>query len=132
MHLVDPLFLDPRIHRFSYQGKELGNVREAYRFQNGYADYLHFIFKNGREADHQTSEVRITINALGDKEAADVLDYLKQAAGFISVRGEEGNVILSDQYEKIQFVDKKTAAASYLNPENYNIWDCREKEKNTD
>jgi len=95
------------------------NITAIYVFKGNGTEYWHICFSNGYEHDYNLNELHVDRSILEKSSAKDVFEYLKQIAGYISVRTEDDTAILTKQYEKIDFLSDKTAAAVYLNPEEY-------------
>lgn len=101
--LRSPQKLDTAMYRFSHDGRELFDVRDIYRFVDGYSDYWHIFFGNGSERDYRGSELQVVQSCLSDAEAKNVFEYLKRIADAVSLRTEDGGNLLARQYDKIDF-----------------------------
>lgn len=72
-----------------------------------------------REGDDD--KMIVSTSCLGEEKSRDTFAYLKNVA-IINPLGKEknGNGILADLYEQVEYVDSETVAACYLNPNKYN------------
>lgn len=117
--LKNPISLNPKSYQVRHNGKVFDNMTAIYVFKGNGAEYWHICFSAGYEQDYDRSELQINKSVLETGSAKQVFEYLREVAGFISVRTEDDTAILSKQYEKIDFLRDDTAAAVYLNPEEY-------------
>lgn len=117
--LKNPISLNPKSYQARHNGKVFDNMTAIYVFKGNGAEYWHICFGAGYEQDYDRSELQINKSVLETGRAKQVFEYLREVAGFISVRTEDDTAILSKQYEKIDFLRDDTVAAVYLNPEEY-------------
>ena len=117
--LKNPISLNPKSYQVRHNGKVFDNMTAIYVFKGNGAEYWRICFSAGYEQDYDRSELQINKSVLETGSAKQVFEYLREVAGFISVRTEDDTAILSKQYEKIDFLRDDTAAAVYLNPEEY-------------
>lgn len=115
--LTDPIALNPSMYRISRAGREFSNLTAIYVFKNTYDSYWHICFGDGSEKDYRQSELNIAESCLGQRQSADVFEYIKQIAGLSDIKNEEtGEKLLAKRFEKISFVGSDVALAKYLDP----------------
>ncbi len=119
--LKDPISLDPRHYEIGRGGTQFNNVAAIFVFKQGRDEYWHLCFANGEERDYAKEDLEIGKSIFAHPGAKNVFDYLQETAESISVRSEENMAILAKQYEKIDFLSEKTAAAVYLCPDIYTV-----------
>ncbi len=117
--LRNPVSLNPKSYRVSHKGKKFDNIAAVFSFSGYSGEYWHICFSGGHEEDYNIRELTIEKSCLEDGNSKKVFSYLRQVAENISVKTEDGTAILTKQYEKIDYLDEKTAAAIYLNPGRY-------------
>lgn len=114
--LRSPKLIDPADCRiFSASGMKIypQHVWEYHYFSHR---YYRIEFKTGDVKEYDSQELRISKSVLADENARQRFDYLKQVSGVQQIITETGPISLYGKYEKIDFVDEKTALGSYLNP----------------
>jgi superfamily I DNA and/or RNA helicase/very-short-patch-repair endonuclease len=117
----DPKAIDPTNYRILFENKELFGITGVFVFVDKYRQYWHICFKNGVGRDFEKSTLTILASCLVDKGAKNVFDYLKQTADLINLRSEDGTLLLSKQYEKLEYVGEDKVFSNYLNPVRYPI-----------
>lgn len=113
--------LNPKSYQVRYKGKFLSNITAINSFRDGRVEYWHICFLNGYEQDYIVDELEVRKSVLDHDRAKQVFDYLREVAGYIGTSDwpDDNSVFLLKQYEKIDFLGSDTAAAVYLNPEEY-------------
>ena len=115
--LSNPKVLDPALYRIAYSKRTLFEIDAIYVFEDRTQNYWHICFKNGVEKDYLEQDLVITKSCLGDDNAKNVFNYLKETAALSNLISENGTKILPSHYEKIgSFIGEDTALAKYLNP----------------
>lgn len=117
--LKNPISLNPKSYQVRHNGRTFDNITAIYVFKGNGTEYWHICFGTGHEQDYDRSELQVNKSVLENGGVKQVFEYLREVAGFISVRTEDDTAILSKQYEKIDFLRDDTAATVYLNPEEY-------------
>lgn len=117
--LKTPTILNPKLLFVRYNGELLDNITAIFIFNSETLEYWHICFSTGYEHDYCRNELKISKSILENDTARQVFEYLKEVSEHISVRTEDDTAILSNQYKKIQKLGDGTAAAVYLNPENF-------------
>lgn len=113
--------LNPKSYQVRYKGKFLSNITAINSFRDGRVEYWHICFLNGYEQDYIVDELEVRKSVLDHDRAKQVFDYLREVAGYIGTSDwpDDNSVFLLKQYEKIDFLGGDTAAAVYLNPEEF-------------
>ena len=118
-YLKDPESLNPNQYHISRADHEFFDVAAilVFRDEGTKESYWHICFGNGMERDYRESDLKIVENCLSQKQSADVLGYLKQIARLSDIKNKNtGERLLAKRFEKISFIDEKTALAKYLDP----------------
>ena len=119
MFLKNPDSLNPKDYQVLCNGKRLNSISAIYSFKSTEKEYWHIYCSNGDEYDYCTDDLELRKSILGHPGARKVFEYLEEVAGFITFKLPDDTAILLRQYEKIDYIDDETAAAVYLNPEQY-------------
>ena len=119
MILNNPVRVDPKAYQIRHNGKSLDNISSILAYKDAEKEYWHICFWNGYEHEYCKDELELNKSVFSYQNARQVFEYLRAVAGYVSVRTEDGTEILAKQYEKISFLSDDTAAAVYLNPEQY-------------
>ena len=117
--LKDPVSLNPKSYRIWHNGKPFDNITAILAFKDVSTEYWHICFSTGYAHDYRRDELQIEQSVLDTVSARQVFEYLRETADYVSVHTEDGTAILSKQYEKIEYMSEKSAAAVYLCPESY-------------
>ncbi|MCM1440677.1 MAG: AAA domain-containing protein [Roseburia sp.] len=118
--LTNPMNVELEGCHIFINGKKEKSIKAASLFTNGGTKYYAITFSNDFIEHYAESEVDIRRSCLIGK-TMNVLDYLHQCAGIntLGVNEEDASSkgILASIYSRIDFVDEKTAAAVYLDPQ---------------
>lgn len=88
----------------------ISNVNKILKFDC----YCRIIFNNG---SYKTVSVgNLKLNEKMTEISEDKFNYFKDISRVVSVRTDNGTVLLTMEYEKVNFVEKDTALYQYLNP----------------
>ncbi len=118
--LSNPKWVDITNSRVYIGGKQKKNIREVWKFVLGENVYWRVVHTNGYVEDDATGRVRVATSCLDDERTKDTFTYLKNVAVVNPLRDEEsGKGMLAELYGKVNFIDDKTSAACYLNPNKY-------------
>ena len=117
--LKDPKSLNPQSYQIRCNGKVLDNITSIFVFKGGGKEYWHISFSRGYERDYCADELEIRKSVLDRGRAKQIFEYLREVAGYVSVRTEDDKAILTKQYEKINFISDKTVAAIFLDADEY-------------
>lgn len=115
--LKDAKWMQPEMCRVYRRGKLQLCIAELWKFEDGEKVYWRVKYKSGAEAEYTDEQITVVTNCLGEAAAKDVYAYMRSVAGINELGAtEDEDGILSKIYERLPFVDDKTAAACYLNP----------------
>ena len=114
--LKDPDVLDPTLLNITHRARELFNIQAIYVFKASTSNYWRIRFSNGSERCYDERDLKIVHSCLSDVEASNCFKYLRKIASINELHSEDGTILLSKQYERINFVREDTALAIYLNP----------------
>lgn len=117
-HLKNPYKLDLINNKIEFSGKVRFGVKKCYVFEDNNCHYYYIDFDEIPSESFYPHEVKIISSCLTDKNSKNVFEYLNQIVKYSNLKSEDGRVLLEKQYEKINFVEKSTVFASYLNPDN--------------
>jgi superfamily I DNA and/or RNA helicase len=113
----NPQNIDISSVKISHGGKVLFDIKQILQFE----DYYRVFFGNGKISLYNKRDLTIEKNSLQNKSTSNCLEYFKCIAGKVSIINDDGKNILSNQFEKIDFISSKTALATYLNPDNQTL-----------
>ena len=118
--LRNPEWLDPTHCKVLIDRSRQHNVTEIWKFACGTQNYWRIVHSNGYVQEGDDNKIVIATSCLAEATSRDVFAYLKNVA-LINPLGKEkeGNGILADMYDKVDFVDANSAAACYLNPKEH-------------
>lgn len=98
-------------------GRERKDVEDILSFRQGSLTHWRITYGNGYVQDYRHEEICVVESCLSDDAAKNSFDYLKRVAKINKLgENEEHAGILSEFYEKIDFIDSSLAVAPYLNP----------------
>ena len=119
--LYNPEWFDPTQCKVVVDGALQNSVKEIWKFVCGTKCYWRIVYGNGYMREGDDDKMIVSISCLGEEKSRDTFAYLKNVA-IINPLGKEknGNGILADLYEQVEYVDSETVAACYLNPNKYN------------
>lgn len=119
--LYNPEWFDPTHCKVVVDGALQNSVKEIWKFVCGTKCYWRIVYGNGYMREGDDDKMIVSTSCLGEEKSRDTFAYLKNVA-IINPLGKEknGNGILADLYEQVEYVDSETVAACYLNPNNYN------------
>jgi uncharacterized short protein YbdD (DUF466 family) len=117
--LRNPVVINTSGMKILRGGKPLFQVSEVYEFHDGDTPYWHIRCQNEYKISCPKSDLSISKSCLSDKNAKDVLAYMRDVAGQNELVSEDGTKLLPKQYEKIDFIDDQYALACFLNPQSY-------------
>ncbi len=116
--LSSPEWKAPTQCKVYINGTLAQNVREIWRFDNDGYSCWRLIFSNNYVMDDAIGKIKVTQSCLQEETAKSVLSYMKNVATINPLGKDEQTHegILSQIYNDIDFIDKTTAAACYINP----------------
>ncbi len=120
--LTKPKWAHPNLSRVYLDGKLQSNVVEIWQFNGAEKSYWRLKYKNNYEVECYPHQVHIYTTCLDEKAAQDTFKYLTNVASINPLKEEDNeDGILYDIYNKIDFIDKNSAASCYLNPQSQSI-----------
>lgn len=119
--LYNPEWFDPTHCKVVVDGALQNSVKEIWKFVCGTKCYWRIVYGNGYMREGDDDKMIVSTSCLGEEKSRDTFAYLKNVA-IINPLGKEknGNGILADLYEQVEYVDSETVAACYLNSNKYN------------
>lgn len=112
-------WMQPELCRVYRSGLLQHGIGELWKFEYGQKSYWRVKYLNGAEAEYSDGQITVVTNCLDEKTARNVYAYMRSVASTNLLGADNGEAgILSKIFEKLTFVDDKTAAACYLNPAN--------------
>ena len=118
--LTNPLPIEFGDCHVFVNGRKEKNIKAISLFVNNGSKYYAITYGKDFTKHYTESEVDIRHSCLYG-ETTNIFDYLRQCAGIntlgINEEDESSEGILTSIYSRIDFVDEKTAAAVYLNPQ---------------
>lgn len=111
----DPKLVEINDTKYFYNGGELKGVQKILDF----GEHSRIFFENGRVKTYEKYLLEANTNALSNKSAIAVFEYLKRIAVQVGLKDEKNGNLLSKQYEKIGFLSDRTALAVFLNPDKF-------------
>ena len=115
--LKKPTILEDRMVQISKDGQVFNNIEKIYIFKDNYVSYYHINFENGTSRDYLENELEITLSCLYNKQAKNILKYIKEIACLSELRNEmTEQKLLEEKFNRIDVVGNNVALAKYLNP----------------
>lgn len=112
---TNPISLDLQLYDIELTDRRIYNVEKVLQFE----DYYKIFFKDSSTICKLINNVNITEKKnIVTGEGDDRLNYFKKIANIVSVRTEDGNALLAEEYQKINFIEKDSALYKYLYPNN--------------
>lgn len=100
-------------------GRIRSEVDKLYLFTEGTVKHWRIAFKNGKTITCRGDEIRIAQSCIREKAVQEKLQYLKELAQSNELMTEDGQQLLSLQYEKLNEIEATSALAVYLEPDKY-------------
>lgn len=119
--LKNPEWKNPMQCKVFVDGALMNGIREIWRFDNNGTSCWRIIYNNGFVQDDAAGRIFVTQSCLQEEACKDVFVYMKDVASINNLGKDEkySDGILSNMYDKIDFIDDNLAAACYLNPTKY-------------
>ncbi len=118
--ISNPEWVDTANSKVLIDGIQKTDIREAWKFVHSKNVYWRVVHTNGYVEDDANGRVQVVTSCLSEERAKDTFIYMREVAKINPLRNEEtGNVLLAGLYNKVEFIDDKTVAACYLNPNKY-------------
>lgn len=107
--------IDVEEYDFLINGGYLFNLVKAINF----SEYYKFFFKDGTTKIVQSYQVKLLPRSANIKLSTDKFEYFKDISEIVSIKTEDGRAILTNEYNKINVIERDTALFKYLNPIEY-------------
>lgn len=102
-----------------HSDRELFNISEIWEFSGARHKYWVIRFNDGSGNCYDKRHLDILGSCLNNESTTSTLEYLRRIASVNELRTEDGQVLLHKQYEKLDFIDRDSAMATYMNPDRY-------------
>lgn len=120
--LKDSVRHDHLLNKVFIGGQEQKNVADIYSFAQGPKTHWRIIYSNGYAQDYLDGSITLLESCLADDVARKSFEYLKEVAKINELgKDEDHGGILSNLYDKVDFIDSAQAAAPYLNNTKYKV-----------
>ena len=113
LYITNPISIDLNEKGLYIKNKHTINVSELLKFDDGSHCFYHIIYNNGFTENLVGDEVYVTRTPI-DKNGGTIWEYLKKLAAESGLMSEEGDNILSLQYEVIDVKRDNVPLAQYL------------------
>ncbi len=117
----DPKEINIKWISIRHRERELFNIERIYEFWGKGNIYWSVQFIDGSVNSYKKRELDITESCLNNQDTRSSFEYFRRLAAVNELRSEEGVVLLHKQYEKLDFIDRDSALATYLNPMRYTM-----------
>lgn len=115
--LKDAVWHDNLQCKVYVDGKEQKNVADIRSFQQNDLIHWRITYNSGFVKDYMHGTIHVAESCLANAIAKKSFEYLKRVALINELgKDEDHGGILSAQYEKVDFIDKASAIAPYLDP----------------
>lgn len=120
--LKDGKWMEPSLCEV-YRGGVLQNkVSDIWNFAYEDQNYWRIKYENGFIGDYADSQIKVITSCMDSETAKNTFEYLHHVADINPLGKENGDSsILSKKYEQTSFIDDRSAAACYLNPEKHTV-----------
>ncbi len=114
--LKNPVSVSPDYLIVSHRSEVLSHIRTIWEYRGAMSLYWRIVFENGAVVEYDKSNLEVRESCLQDEVTLNVLHYFEQVAAHNALAGDDNMPLLLKQYRQIQFLDRRSAAACYLNP----------------
>lgn len=120
--LTNPQLLVPERCKVFKEGRLQTDITEIWQFETGQNVYWRIKYRSGYEGEYGEGQIDVIKTCLDEETSKNIFAYLRQVATINPLRKDENkDSILSQIYEKVDFIDGKTAAACYINPDKHKV-----------
>lgn len=120
--LKDSIGHDHLQNKVSIGRQEQKNVDQIYSYAQGAKTHWRIVYSNGYVQDYLDGSIYVVESCLTDDVAKSSFEYLKQVAKINELgKDEKKSRLLFSYYEKVEFIDKTSAVAPYLNNNRYKV-----------
>ena len=113
--MKSPEVLNPHQHLLMYQGKMLKKIEHIFSFL-GDEEWWYIVYNNNNKLTCRKKELQIQEACLLDADSENVFKYIREMASFNELKNDEGERLLEKQYRKLEYINKESVLAIYLNP----------------
>jgi len=117
----NPSTPNPDTVRIMHAGQELFKIQAISVFHAKTTDYWYIRFLGGSERTYDSNNLRISYSCLNEDLTWNCMSYLKELACINELKGDDDEVLLQKQYEKLKFVGSNTVMATYMNPQEHKV-----------
>ena len=110
------MVFDPQHCHLLHKGRRIEPLSYIAAFQQGSRRFWYVEYANGTGAHYKGADVELVRSCLEEPPAQDRFAYLREVAELNPLKTDDGQKLLLMQYQKIDFVSDRSAAALYLNP----------------
>lgn len=111
--------IDPAMVRVNYRNKPLKNIKQISVFAG--PDTKYFRINLGYiSTTYKEQDLEFEYSCKDEPTARNVFAYLKRLASVNELLNDSGEITLAKTYNKIDFIDTRSALAAYINPAYYN------------
>lgn len=116
----NPEWIDHTHCKVFVNGSQQNGIREIWKFACGTKCYWRIVYATGYKQEGDGAKIVVATSCLSEETSRNVLAYLWNVAIINPLgKGNNSEGILADMYAKVEFVDTKSAAACYLNPDKH-------------
>ena len=119
--LTGPRRIRPDLCKVYHNGVLQTGISDIWRFSMDSRTYWRIKFRNGYTAEYNGNQIKTVMSCLDDRTAENVFAYLREVATLnpLGKNNDEEAGILEQMYGSLLFIDERTAAACYLNPDKH-------------
>lgn len=118
--MTTPILFKPEHCHIYYNNNILQPLSYIAAFQQGFQQFWYLEYPDGTYASYQASEIIVLKSCLDNKQAKNSFEYLRSVAAINSLKSEDDNLpLLLQQYQNVDFIGNDSAAAVYLNPDDF-------------
>ncbi|MFH5837175.1 AAA domain-containing protein [Proteiniclasticum sp. C24MP] len=117
----NPKIIDHQWISIRYKERELFNIHRIHEFSGKSGRYWFVQYGDGSGRSFHKRHLEISVSCLNNEDTRSSLEYFRRLAAVNELRTEEGAVLLHRQYEKLDFIDRDSAMAVYLNPQRHSM-----------
>lgn len=109
----DPIEIDLNVNDIIIQDEYIFNLKKVLFFQ----DYYKIFFEDNTTKIVPSYLVEKLPKNADKRISNNIFEYFKDISEIVSIKTEDGTALLTKEYKKINFINKKTALYNYLNPQ---------------
>jgi hypothetical protein len=117
--MKNPVLRNPEDYEITHNGTLISKITAIYEFEHDHMAYWHLCLENNRNIDYEKNDLDIVKSCLSDTKTKTLFTYLKQTADHVSLKTDDGTMLLSKQFETIDFIGADTIFSTYVHPEKF-------------